>query len=183
MMKTRNFVKNTVLYGLLIWTSAAFSHVVLEEPTALAGRNYRATLRVGHGCDGSPTTAIKVYIPTGFQGAKPMPKPGWNLTTTLTQLEKPYKNHGKVVTEDVAEITWSASTKDHWLPDSHYDEFVLRGGLPETAGALWFKVLQICDKGSNAWVEVPSTGTSTQGLKAPAALLEVMDSHAPRHQH
>jgi hypothetical protein len=27
----------------------------------------------------------------------------------------------------------------------------------------------------NPWVEVPATGTSTKGLKMPAALLEVID--------
>jgi uncharacterized protein YcnI len=157
--------------------------VVLDEPAALAGRSYRTTLQVGHGCDGSPTTAIKVLIPAGFQGAKPMPKPGWTLTATLARLDKPYISHGKTVTEDVAEITWSASSKESWLPDAHYDEFVLRGGLPATAGPMWFKVLQTCEKGSNAWVEVPASGTSTKGLKAPAVLLEIIESSAVGHQH
>jgi len=169
--------------ALITWATSSFSHIVLDEPSALAGRSYRATLRVGHGCDGSPTTAIKVLIPTGFQGAKPMPKVGWTLTTTLARLDTPYKSHGKTVTEDVAEITWSASTPASWLPDAHYDEFVLRGGLPTVAGAMWFKVLQSCDKGSNAWVDMPGAGTSTKGMKTPAVLLEVVDAEVAGHQH
>jgi uncharacterized protein YcnI len=182
-MKISSSIKTIAVCVVFTWASASFAHVVLDEPAALAGRSYRATLRVGHGCDGSPTTAIKVLIPAGFQGAKPMPKPGWTLSTTLARLDKPYTSHGKTFTEDVAEITWSASSKENWLPDAHYDEFVLRGGLPTTAGPLWFKVLQTCDKGSNAWVEVPATGTSTKGLKAPAALLEIIESGPAGHQH
>ena len=162
-MKTSNKLKLIAACALFTWASASVAHVVLDEPAALAGRSYRAALRVGHGCDGSPTTAIKVLIPAGFQGAKPMPKAGWTLSTRLARLDKPYNSHGKTVTEDVTEITWSASTPASWLPDAHYDEFVLRGGLPAAAGALWFKVLQTCDQGSNAWVEVPATGTSTKG--------------------
>lgn len=168
---------------MITWASASFSHVVLDEPSAPAGRSYRATLRVSHGCDGSPTTAIKVLIPAGFQGAKPLPKAGWTLITTLARLDTPYNSHGRTVTEDVAEITWSASTPASWLPDAHFEEFVLRGGLPTAAGTMWFKVLQTCDKGSNAWVDVPAVGTSTKGLKAPAALLEVIDAGAAGHAH
>lgn len=169
--------------GLSLAAPLSFSHIVLGDPAALAGTSYRATLRVGHGCDGSPTTAIQVSIPPGFRGAKPMPKPGWTLAVKTAKLETPYDDHGKPVTEDVAEITWTAASKDNWLPDAWYDEFVLRGGLPSQAGPMWFKVVQRCDKGSNHWVEIPATGTSTKGIKAPAALLEIIESGSAGHQH
>ncbi len=166
-----------------MWACTSFGHVVLSEPAALANTSYRATFRVGHGCDGSPITAMRVTIPAGFRGAKPMPKAGWMLAINKAKLDKPYDNHGKPVTDDVSEITWTATSKDSWLPDSHYDEFVLRGGLPGQAGPMWFKVLQICEKGSIDWAEVPASGTSTKGLKAPAALLEIIESGAAGHQH
>lgn len=177
--------KNRLVLALALFAgaTASFAHIVLDEPAALAGRSYKAALRVGHGCEGSPTTAIKVLIPAGFQGAKPMPKAGWTLSTTVAKLAKPYDSHGKTITEDVAEITWTASSKGSWLPDAWYEEFVLRGGLPTDAGPMWFKVLQICEKGHNDWVQVPASGTSTQGLKTPAALLEVVESGPAGHQH
>ena len=124
-------------------SSSVFSHVVLAEPAALASTSYRATLRVGHGCDRSPTTGLTVIIPAGFKGAKPIPKPGWSLSTKVAKLDKPYDDHGRQVTEDVAEISWSATSRDSWLPDAYYDEFVLRGGLPSQSGPMWFKVVQI----------------------------------------
>jgi uncharacterized protein YcnI len=167
----------------LVISPVSFSHVVLQEPAALAGRTYRASLQVGHGCDGAPTSSVTVMLPAGFRGAKPMPKAGWNISITRMRLDKPYTDHGRKVEEDVSEITWTASAPEFWLPDAHFDEFVLRGGLPAKAGPLWFKVVQLCSKGRLDWTEVPASGTSTKGLKSPAALLEVIDSGAPGHQH
>ncbi len=149
----------------------------------MAGTSYRAAVRIGHGCDGSPVTAVRVTIPAGFLGAKPMPKAGWVVATKVGKLAKPYDDHGKQVTEGVTEITWTASSKEYWLQDAWFDEFVLRGSLPKEAGPLWFKVMQICEKGSIDWAEVPASGNSTKGLKFPAALLEIIESGAMAHQH
>ncbi len=172
-------------------SSAALAHVTLEQPSVEAGTYYKATLRVGHGCEGLPTAVLKVQIPEGFQGAKPMPKAGWTLAMLRTKLAKSYDNHGKAVTEDVNEITWTASSADQYLADTHYDEFVLRGKSPTTTGPLWFKVTQLCkdgDKnGRNVWDEVPASGTSTKDLKSPAALLNVVAPQAANsatmHKH
>lgn len=169
--------------ALLAGTSSAFSHVSLADASAPAGSTYRATLRVGHGCGVSPTLAIKVFMPAGFQGAKPMPKAGWTLAVVKTKLAQPYDNHGTPVTEDVSEITWTASSPEFWLPDAHYDEFVFRGGLPVQEGALWFKVVQSCETGRTEWTEIPASGTQTKGLDSPAALLNVVEAAPPAHQH
>ncbi len=187
-MTTRIFssaVCTGLLTGLLLGLCAsAQAHVVLDESAALAGTSYRAAFRVGHGCAGSPTTAIKVFIPAGFSGAKPMPKPGWSLAVRLARLDTPYRSHGREVTEDVAEVTWTAQSRESALPDAWYDEFVLHGSLSAKAGPMWFRVLQTCESGSLDWAEIPATGTSTRGLKSPAALLEVIESgHAGGHQH
>jgi uncharacterized protein YcnI len=135
---------------------------------------YRATLRVGHGCDGALTTGIQVTIPAGFNGAQPMPKAGWTLSTRVGTLAEPYESHGTRYTEGVQEITWTATGRDSALPAAYYDEFVFRGTTPKVAGPLWFKIRQLCDKGTNEWVEVPASGSATQGLKFPAARLEVL---------
>ncbi len=169
--------------GLACSVSSSFSHAVLNDPAAMAGTSYRAAVRIGHGCDGSPVTAVRVTIPAGFLGAKPMPKAGWVVATKVGKLAKPYDDHGKQVTEGVTEITWTASSKEYWLQDAWFDEFVLRGSLPKEAGPLWFKVMQICEKGSIDWAEVPASGNSTKGLKFPAALLEIIESGAMAHQH
>ena len=160
------------------------AHVVLEDQAALAGSSYKAVFRVGHSCPGAATTGITVRLPAGFQGAKPMPKAGWKLETQLERLAQPYNSHGKTITEDVVEVRWTVKNVADALPDAWYDEFVLRGTLPKTAGALWFKVLQHCTQGQLDWSEIPAKGTSTKGLKAPAALLEVLPSGLQQgHSH
>nr|WP_315489111.1 YcnI family protein [uncultured Rhodoferax sp.] len=163
--------------------STAFSHIVLQDGAAAAGASYRATLRVGHGCDGAATTGITVTIPAGFTGAQPMPKPGWTLYTQVGKLPQPYTAHGKTFTEGILEIRWMANGSENALPADFYDEFVLRGTTPTKPGPLWFKVVQSCTQGVNAWLEVPATGTSTKGLKSPAALLEVLDIQAAAGGH
>jgi uncharacterized protein YcnI len=156
----------------------------LQDGAAAAGAGYRATLRVGHGCEGASTTGMQVTIPAGFNGAQPMPKAGWAVVTRVGKLAEPYEMHGTKFTEGVLEITWTANTRESALPDAFYDEFVINGTTPKKPGPVWFKVLQSCEKGANAWVEIPASGTSTKGLKLPAALLEVLDVQAAGgHSH
>lgn len=142
--------------------AASFAHIVLENKSATAGTSYKAVFQVGHGCNGAATTAIAVHIPQGFQAAKPYPKAGWAISIDADKL-----------------VTWTALTKEAVLQNAHFDEFILRGKLPEASGPLWFKVLQTCENASNDWAEVPVTGVSTKGLKSPAALLEVTAPAAP----
>ena len=167
-------------------SSAVFAHVTLEDKAALAGTSYKAILKVGHGCEGSPTTAMRVTIPAGFMGAKPMPKAGWKLDVKTAKLAVPYDSYGKQITEDVSEITWTATSKDSYLPEAYYDEFVLRGGLPNKVAegaVMWFKVLQTCEKGANDWSQIPAAGVDAHSLKFPAALLEIIPSGTAGHQH
>ena len=181
---SRQFTLKCIAVLLAITSaSAVFAHVVLEDQAALAGSSYKAVLKVGHGCEGSPTTAMRVTIPAGFMGAKPMPKAGWKLDIKTAKLNVPYESYGKKITDDVSEITWTAITIDSYLPDGYYDEFVLRGGLPKKEGAMWFKVLQTCDKGSNDWSQIPAAGVDAHSLKSPAALLEIIPSGTVGHQH
>lgn len=178
-----NVLTTTLASGVLVTTSSSFGHVVLAEPTAQANASYRATLRVWHGCDGSPITAVTVTIPASCRGSKPMPKAGWVPSTKVEKLAKLYSNNGKAVSQDVTEIRRMASSKDHWLQDVHYDEFVPRGTTQSEAGPIWFTVLQTCEVGRINWADVPATGTSTQGMKTPAAALEIVKSDSLTHQH
>jgi uncharacterized protein YcnI len=174
-MKLSNATKIIAACAALTGAMPTFSHVVLQERTTTALSTYKAVMLVGHGCDGSATNQIRVTVPAGFQGVKPMPKPGWNLSTKLGKLATPYDDgHGGMVTEGVTEVTWVAASKDSALPDMHYDEFVFRGRVPKEAGPIWFKIFQGCEKGSTDWAEIPASGTSTKGLKTPAALLEIL---------
>ena len=171
-----------MLGGFVLCIGAAHAHIVLTDQLALAGSYYKGTLRVGHGCGDESTTAIVVKIPAGFEGAKPQPKFGWALSIKKEPLSKPYKSHGKTITDDVVEIRWEASNKDFYLPNEQFDEFSFFTHLPAKPGAYWVSVRQECTKGINDWAEVPTSGISTKGLKTPAALLELIPAQG-NHQH
>src|ERR1044072_5216150 len=85
----------------------ATAHVTLESQEAKIGAAYKAVLRVPHGCDGTATTAIRVKIPDGVIGVKPMPKPGWTLTTVTGKYPKPYELFHRTLTDGVTEIAWT----------------------------------------------------------------------------
>ena len=77
------------LLASAVLAADAGAHVTLEQQEAIAGGFHKAVLRVPHGCDGSPTTMVRLRLPDGVTGAKPMPKPGWELATTRGPLAQP----------------------------------------------------------------------------------------------
>src|SRR5438270_29360 len=82
----------------------AIAHVTLESQEAKVDGGYKAVLRVPHGCNGSATTSIRVKLPEGVIGVKPMPKPGWTLTTSTGKYPKTYKLFHAELNEGVTEI-------------------------------------------------------------------------------
>ena len=147
------------------------AHVTLDYDVALAGKPYKATFKVGHGCGASPTRQIVAHIPAGVRAAKPMPKPGWTVNVQREQ-------------DEVTRITWTARTRDDMLAAGHYDEFVLVARMPAQAGVLYWPVQQLCEEGRHDWTEVPKPGQPLKELKSPAARLEVIPSDgAAGHQH
>ena len=148
--------------GCLIATGGlvapAFAHVTLERDTAPVGAPYKAVLRVPHGCDGSPTTAIRVRIPEGVIDVKPMPKPGWTLNIVRGKYGKAYSLYRAQVSEGVTEIDWTGGN----LPDDYYDEFVFQSFLASDlrpGQTIYFPVVQECAKGVHRWIEIPTAGS------------------------
>jgi uncharacterized protein YcnI len=155
--------------------SAALAHVTLETREAPVGASYKAVFRVPHGCKGAPTNAVRVKIPEGVIGVKPMPKPGWTLETVAGRYAKAYPYyHGATLSEGVTEVVWRGGD----LPDAFYDEFVLVGFLTEDlkAGApLYFPVVQDCPNGAAArWIEIPAEGGDAKDLASPAPALKLL---------
>lgn len=158
---------------LFLGTGAAFAHITLETQEAPVGSTYKAILRVPHGCDGKATTAVRVQIPEGVIGVKPMPKPGWTLQTKRGKYEKSYQLYGQAVTDGVKEVYWSAGS----LPDEFYDEFVFRGTLAAdlpAGGKLYFPVLQECDGVADRWIEIPAVGQDEDALEFPAPGIDLL---------
>jgi uncharacterized protein YcnI len=158
----------------------AFAHVTLEQQEARVGAPYKGVLRVPHGCEGTATTTLRVRIPDGVIGVKPMPKPGWTLTTTTAKYKKVYKLFHRDVTEGVNEINWAGGK----LPDAWYDEFVFTGVLAsdlEASSTIYFPVVQECEKGIHRWIEIPAAGKSRSDYQEPAPELKLLPAAPPKH--
>ena len=181
-MKTRSLLSRLAFVATgLVYAQIASAHITLDQPAATAGSYQKLTFKVGHGCDGSATNVIKISIPESVAGAKPMPKAGWTLATKVEPLKTPYTSHGKTITSDVREIIWTGGP----LPDAYYDEFSIHVKLPDTPGKLYFNVVQQCEKGNLAWIEIPQEGKDKASLRYPAPSMEITPAaeHDHMHQH
>jgi uncharacterized protein YcnI len=120
----RRLAAVTLGSALLVMPQMLAAHVTLGSKEASPNSSYKAVLRVGHGCEGEPTTAIRVQIPDGVIAVKPMPKSGWQLDTVKDKYDRPYDYFGSELTEGVKQIAWTGGR----LRDDFYDEFVSSGG-------------------------------------------------------
>jgi uncharacterized protein YcnI len=172
----------TLLVGAFgaAFVTTAFAHVTLETQEAKTGASYKAVFRVPHGCEGTATTTIRIKIPEGVIGVKPMPKAGWTLATTVGKYPKAYDLYHRKVTEGVTEISWSGGK----LPDDWYDEFVFQGFLAgdlDTAKPAYFPVVQECEKGVHRWIEIPAEGKKPSDYREPAPALRLLPATERRH--
>ncbi|KAB0266835.1 YcnI family protein [Microvirga brassicacearum] len=150
----------------------ALAHSTLEVQQAPVNSTYKAVVRIGHGCEGSPTLKVRIRIPDGVIAVKPMPKSGWTLEIVRSAYDKSYDYHGTPLTEGVKEIVWTGR-----LPDEHYDEFVFRGYLTsglQPDAMLYFPTVQECEKGADRWIEIPTEGKSAGDYKFPAPALKLL---------
>jgi periplasmic copper chaperone A len=153
-------------------TSSVSAHITLENREAAIGSSYKAVFVVPHGCAGSATIKIRVQIPEGVIGVKPMPKPGWNVEAIKGKYAADYDFHGTKLSEGVKEVVWSGGK----LADDNYDEFVISTFLtnslkPNTM--LYFPTVQECEQGVSRWIDIPAEGNPHES-KWPAPGVELM---------
>ncbi|MEM9972126.1 MAG: DUF1775 domain-containing protein [Pseudomonadota bacterium] len=155
----------------------AVAHATLEAKSAPMNANHKAIMRISHGCDGEATLSVTIEIPEGVINVKPMPKPGWKLTSVVEPYARTYEYYGPR-SEGVTSITWTGE-----LDDGHYDEFVFRGRITdafEEDEVIYFPTTQLCANGEHAWVEIPAAGQERGDLDSPAPGLTVT---ADQHLH
>lgn len=160
--------------------TTADAHASLEPDQAPAG-SYKAVIGIPHGCDGQPTHTVRVEIPEGFVGVKPMPKPGWTLAVESGDYDRAYELHGREVGDGPLAVTWSGGSLD----DAYYDEFVLTGTLAgvEAGQVLAFRTTQLCAGGEVAWTELPAAGQNPHELDHPAPALTILASSGDGNHH
>ena len=155
--------------AVLMPASAASAHVGIDITEAEAGGYTFATFRVPHGCEGSPTTKIKIQIPDGVVGVKPEAVPGWKVDI-LNGPITPYESEGTTISEGVQEVTWTGGP----LPDAQVAQFGMSLKMPDEPGeTVYFKVIQTCEQGETAWIELPAEG-ATEEPEHPAPAIKLI---------
>jgi len=167
-------MSKTILAAALVVVAAgvAEAHVTLESTEAPVGTNYKAILRIPHGCEGEATLKVRVQVPEGVIAVKPMPKAGWTLETVTGKYAKSYDYYGTPVSDGVTEVVWTGE-----LPDAFYDEFVFRGMLTnslEPGTELFFPVVQECANATERWIEIPAPGQDPDSLESPAPAVRLL---------
>jgi len=155
-------------------TAGASAHVTLEQRQAPVGSTYKAVFQIGHGCEGKPTTRLRVRIPEGVIAVKPQPKAGWTVEKVRGAYARAYDYYGTPMTEGVREIVWEGGS----LADDEYDEFVLRAYLTtelKAGASLYFPVVQECPDGAvERWIEIPAAGKGADDYEQPAPGLTLL---------
>lgn len=136
---------------VLLLAAPAFAHVTIPEVSAPAGSSTVVHFRIGHGCSGAPTIALRVTFPPGITGVRPQAKVGWKIQTER-------------LNNQVSAITWSGGSLD----GDQFDDFAVLMRLPTTQGTLLFPAFQTCTTGSEDWTAAPG-----ENVKNPAPVLQL----------
>ncbi len=153
--------------ALVTGAPVAGAHVGTSPSEAPAVSRQVIDLRIGHGCDGSPTTKVAIKIPDGVVAVTPQHIPGWTVEVETGPIT-PYDDHGTQVTEGVTKVTWTGGP----LPDGEYQTFGLSLKLPDTPGeTVSFPTVQTCEQGETPWIELPAEGGAEPEHPAPAVVL------------
>jgi uncharacterized protein YcnI len=130
---------------LLAAGGIASAHVDPDPLAMEAGTTGDVAFMIEHGCDGSPTTSLKFEIPDGVTSVAPIAKDGWTATVTGNVLE----------------------FKGGPLPADQEDQFAITMTAPAAAAEARFPVIQTCEQGELAWIEIPAEGAAEPEHPAP----------------
>ena len=150
MMRT-TFLKHAITSAVvsatvvLVAAGIASAHVDPDPLAMEAGTTGEVAFTIEHGCDGSPTTDLKFEIPDSVTDVAPVAKDGWTATVTGNVLE----------------------FKGGPLPADQEDQFAITMTAPAEAGEARFPVIQTCEQGELAWIEIPAEGAAEPEHPAP----------------
>lgn len=135
---------------LLAGPGPAGAHVEADEPTV--GPDGATTVEFGfdHGCDGQPTTSLRVQIPDGVTDVVPEPREGWQVQVSAT------------------EFGWAGGS----IPDAEAATFRASMRVSGAAGTtIYFPTLQGCPTAELAWIERPDPDGPEPEDVAPSVTL------------
>jgi uncharacterized protein YcnI len=157
-----------VLAGALTLAVAATASAHITTDPAVGPSDGYATLafQVPHGCEGSPTTQVRIQIPPSVPSATPAVHPLWEVETREGRKD-PVELHGEKITRGVSEVIYTAKQP---LPDDRLDLLPISVKLPagKPGEPVYFPAIQKCAQGETRWIQIPSEGENPDDLESPA---------------
>ena len=137
-MARRSGLFLSLLGCCLLVASPVAAHVGFTKRQVALAPGIELTLRVPHGCDGSPTLRLRMRLPRAVTSVRPQRKEGWTISQS---------GEG-----GAREVIWSGR-----LPDKQTGLFPLIIELDGSAKAgetLFFPVVQECESGVSRWIDM-----------------------------
>ncbi|MGD9750459.1 MAG: YcnI family protein [Acidimicrobiia bacterium] len=146
---------------LLLWAGSAAAHVHTDPSSVTSGTEATVGFGVEHGCDGSPTVAMRFKIPAEVTDAKGVAKTGWT------------------VENGSGTVTFSGGSLG---PDTA-DHFDISFTVPTGVTRLDFPVVQQCAEGQNDWISIAADGQPEPDSPAPRLTVVAPGEAAPASEH
>jgi uncharacterized protein YcnI len=150
----------------MLAASLAEAHVSIVSGPAASAKSQKITFGIAHGCDGADTVKLRIEIPTGISGVRPL-----------------FSDFGKPVVEKsgtaVTAVTWEKPAAELQADDVQYYEITLRARVdaPAFSTILW-RAYQTCRTAAGVETVVPwIAAPGADGDPAPA--LVVTPAHIP----
>lgn len=159
-------------------TAPAGAHVGPDKSEVPAGAYTDVALTVPHGCGTSPTVALDIQIPESIPNVTPAIVAGWDVSIETESLDEPIEgSHGEQITERESVVTYTAQP-GHELPDGFRQSFTIGFRAPDTPGEhLFFKTIQRCTEGEEAWITEYTGEGDEPAAPAPAVLITDASAH------
>jgi uncharacterized protein YcnI len=138
--------------AVLALTAPAGAHVQSSEEPVAAGGRTPVTFSFDHGCNGQPTTYLRVQIPPGVTDVVPEDQPGWTSTVSGDELR------------------WDGGS----IPDGQTASFVAVMTIDQPEGTVVrFPTIQGCPTAESAWIEVADATNPDPAYPAPQIVVGV----------
>jgi uncharacterized protein YcnI len=147
--------------------SMASAHVTVSPDELIAGDHGVLTFAFSHGCENSPTTALRITMPEGLASVSPTLDGDWTIDVERG-------DDGLV-----SAVTYTALSP---VPTDLRGAVSMGVGLDEdTPDLLAFPVEQKCVDGTTEWTQIAENGEDPHSLDAPAPVVTVAAATATGH--
>jgi periplasmic copper chaperone A len=161
---TRAAAATGVLTLALAGTAGA--HITANPGEAPSDGFATLDFSIGHGCEESPTTQVRIKVPPSVPSVNPGVHPLWDVATKEGKKDR-VELHGETITRGVSEVIYTAKEP---LPADRLDLLTMSVKLPaaEEGESVYFPTIQRCEKGQTRWIQIPAEGQSAEELEEPA---------------